>query len=214
MLKVALGLQETIINNKTALIMNWRILIVIFFGTFIGVGCGPRPKPVMVQTIGDRSDWKRILAEQLPLLGHRNWILVVDKAFPLQTSSGMTYVDSGSDLPTVLSHVLTSVNGSSHARPIVYRDAEMALLDEQLVPGVDRFKARIDSILGNLPVQQLPHEAVFRKMDETTKLFQVLVIKTEGTIPYSSVFIELDCAYWNADHEKLLRIKEQNGNEN
>lgn len=90
----------------------------------------------------------------------------------------------------------------------------MALLDEQLVPGVDRFKAQIDSILGNLPVQQVPHEAVFRKMDETTKLFHVLVIKTEGTIPYSSVFIELDCAYWNAGHEKLLRIKEQNGNEN
>ena len=28
------------------------------------------------------SDWRAVLEEDLHLLGHRNWILVVDKAFP------------------------------------------------------------------------------------------------------------------------------------
>lgn len=32
------------------------------------------------------SGWKQQLDRELPLLGHRNWILVVDKAFPMQTS--------------------------------------------------------------------------------------------------------------------------------
>ena len=32
--------------------------------------------------------WQEKLEEQLPLLGHRNWILIVDSAYPLQNASG------------------------------------------------------------------------------------------------------------------------------
>jgi len=35
----------------------------------------------------------------------------------------------------------------------------------------------------------------------------VLVLKTTMTIPYSSVFIRLDCKYWSADAEKRLRAR-------
>jgi len=35
------------------------------------------------------SPWKNILARRLPELGHRNWIGVVDSAYPLQTSPGI-----------------------------------------------------------------------------------------------------------------------------
>lgn len=30
------------------------------------------------------ADWKESLQEKLPLLGHRNWIVVTDMAYPLQ----------------------------------------------------------------------------------------------------------------------------------
>jgi hypothetical protein len=33
----------------------------------------------------------------------------------------------------------------------------------------------------------------------------VLLIKTKMRIPYTSVFFELDCGYWNAQGEKRLR---------
>jgi hypothetical protein len=36
-------------------------------------------------------------------------------------------------------------------------------------------------------------------------LFRVLVVKTNMRIPYTSVFFELDCGYWNAHAEKQLR---------
>jgi hypothetical protein len=32
-----------------------------------------------------------------------------------------------------------------------------------------------------------------------------VVLKTEETIPYTSVFIELGCKYWNGENEKELR---------
>jgi hypothetical protein len=42
-------------------------------------------------------------------------------------------------------------------------------------------------------------------LDRAAGLFRVLIVKTNMTIPYTSVFLELDCAYWNADAEKRLR---------
>ena len=33
--------------------------------------------------------WKKEFEEILPMLGHRNWILVVDKAYPMQSADGI-----------------------------------------------------------------------------------------------------------------------------
>ena len=35
--------------------------------------------------------------------------------------------------------------------------------------------------------------------------FRVLIIKTDMTLPYTSVFCELDCGYWSAAAEQRLR---------
>jgi hypothetical protein len=45
------------------------------------------------------------------------------------------------------------------------------------------------------------------QIDEAGKQYRVLVLKTTMTIPYSSVFIRLDCKYWGAEDEKRLRAK-------
>ncbi|MFP4621717.1 MAG: hypothetical protein ACLFM7_10425 [Bacteroidales bacterium] len=36
-------------------------------------------------------------------------------------------------------------------------------------------------------------------------MFQILVLKTDQTMPYSSVFIEMGCQYWPAEKENKLR---------
>ena len=43
------------------------------------------------------NDWQVRLREELPLLGHRNWIAVVDSAYPLQTSTGIETVNTNAD---------------------------------------------------------------------------------------------------------------------
>jgi hypothetical protein len=35
--------------------------------------------------------------------------------------------------------------------------------------------------------------------------FRVLILKTTLAIPYTSVFVNPDCAYWSADAERRLR---------
>jgi hypothetical protein len=49
------------------------------------------------------------------------------------------------------------------------------------------------------------HDSVFVKIDQASRLFKVIILKTEETIPYSSVFIQLDCKYWSDENEKALR---------
>lgn len=49
------------------------------------------------------------------------------------------------------------------------------------------------------------HEDVIRELDNSAKIFDVLIIKTNLTIPYTSVFFQLECGYWNAGAENNLR---------
>ena len=60
-------------------------------------------------------------------------------------------------------------------------------------------------IFEGVEVNSIMHEDIFAKLDTASKLFNVLVIKTESTVAYSSVFIELDCGYWTAEKEAKLR---------
>lgn len=163
--------------------------------------------PPIAQNKGIAMYWTQEFEHVLPLLGHRNWILVVDKAYPYQSAPGITYLNTKAPLPDVLARVITDLQASKHVKPIFYTDQELGFLSEDLVPGIDAFRAELKKILAENDVQTLLHDSVFKKLDEASKLFNVVVLKTECTIPYSSVFIQLDCAYWSAEKEKSLRDK-------
>ncbi len=171
-----------------------------------GISCRQAPPD---QT--DHTGWKEQFSEQLHLLGHRNWILVVDKAFPEQSSEGMTFLYSGEELLPTLEFVLQEVESSSHITPKIYRDRELDYLSDEQVPGMDAFKTRTGEILSGREPESLLHDEVFRMLDESAALFRVLVIKTSGTLPYTSVFMQLDCAYWNAEQENELRRRMADG---
>jgi len=143
----------------------------------------------------------------MPLLGHRNWILIVDSAYPLQTSLGVETIETGRDQLVVTRTVLEQINASSHVRPIVFLDAELPFVSEDDAPGATSYRASISALLKGVPVQYAPHENIITDIDEAGKTFHILVLKTKLAIPYTSVFIRLDCKYWSADAEKRLREK-------
>ena len=154
---------------------------------------------------GADKNWKNELNAQLPLLGHRNWILVVDKAFPAQTAPGIEVINTGEELLPVLKYTLGQIGQSTHVKPIIYTDKELNFISPQLEPRVEAYKKSLSDILHGAEVQTILHNSVFEKIDEASKLFRILVLKTEGTIAYSSVFLQLDCKYWPAEKEKVLR---------
>ena len=72
---------------------------------------------------------------------------------------------------------------------------------------VEAYRARLDAMFKDKTAESLPHEKIIEKLDQVSQTFRVLIIKTNMTVPYTSVFLQLDCAYWGPDAEKGLRAK-------
>ena len=161
--------------------------------------------PSIAQT--PKSDWKAEVTEAMPLLGHRNWILIVDSAYPLETSRGIETVETNTDELSVVRAVLESINSSRHVRPVITLDSELAFVPDEDAPGASAYRAQIGKVLQGYDVQSQPHEAFLKAIDKEGRTYRVLVLKTNMAIPYTSVFIRLDCKYWSTDAEKRLRAK-------
>jgi hypothetical protein len=152
-----------------------------------------------------RADWKAQVKEALPLLGHRNWILIVDSAYPLQVSAGVETVETNANQLGVVKEVLRAVDSSIHVRPVVYMDAELPFVPEKDAPGVEEYRRQIKEVLGQRAVHSAPHEEIIHRVDDEGKTFHILVLKTNLTIPYTSLFLQLNCKYWSDDAEARLR---------
>lgn len=149
--------------------------------------------------------WQSTLSRKLPEYGHRNWIVVADSAYPKQSAPGIETVWTGQDQITVLRKVLQEIEGMPHVRPVVLLDAELASVAEADAPGVEAYRRELDLLLKGRQVRVTPHEEIIAKLDQGSKLFNVLLLKTNLTIPYTSVFLELDCGYWSPEKEARLR---------
>ncbi len=183
-----------------------NIVFILLSAFFLAACCCDKSKEnQQIMSIKTEKTWEEQLDEVLPLLGHRNWILVVDKAFPLQSAAGMTYINTNGALLDVLGKVTGKIKSASHVAGIYYTDAELGYISEDLVPGIDTFKKNLQQALAGNNIQTLNHNDVFKRLDDASKLFNVVVLKTEQVMPYTSVFIELDCGYWSADKEAKLR---------
>lgn len=157
------------------------------------------------QAQSDAPDWHAKLKQQLPLLGHRNWILIVDSAYPLQISPGIETIETGAGQLEVTNAVLAELGHSIHVEPVVYLDAELPHVPEKDFPGLNSYREGLKKTLTGYTVQSLPHEQILGKISETAKTYKVLVLKTTMTMPYTSVFLQLGCKYWSEENEQQLR---------
>lgn len=149
--------------------------------------------------------WEDVFYDELPALGHRNWIVVADSAFPLQISPGMEVVVANEDHFVVLERVLKAISESGHVRPKIYLDRELAYVPEALAPGMDACRKKIETILAKYEVKPVLHEELISRMDQVAKTFKILMIKTNLALPYTTVFMELDCGYWSLENEAKMR---------
>lgn len=149
--------------------------------------------------------WIPEYRNRLGHLGHRNWVLVADAAYPEQVSPGIHTVVTGEPLMSVLPGVLKAMEITPHVRPVAVLDAELAALPEEMCPGVDAFRAQLSRALHDVPVERRPHAEILETLSEVAKTYSVLVLKTTSTIPYTSVFLRLECGYWTEEQEQVLR---------
>jgi len=157
-------------------------------------------------------DWERELASLLPLFGHRNWIVVADSAYPAQSKPGIETIVANADQIHVVRKVLDAITTCNHIRANVYADKELSFVDENDAPGISEYRKQLDGALCGSKVSHLPHDEIIHKLDQSAEIFRILIVKSDMTIPYTSVFFELACGYWNAAAEERLRQAMQVGN--
>jgi hypothetical protein len=150
------------------------------------------------------SNWEEILKDRLPLFGHRNWIVIADSAYPAQSSQGVETIVAGEEQIAVLDKAFALLSQSSHIKPTIYTDQELNFVSEEDACGITSYRERLQQIFRGQNVRVHPHEEIISRLDRSGQMFRVLIIKTDMCIPYTSVFFELECGYWNAQSEARL----------
>lgn len=145
------------------------------------------------------------VSDRLPSLGHRNWVCVVDAAYPDQIAPGVVTLATGLDHTHLLRTVLADIASQNHVKPVVVIDRELDAVAESDAPGINAFRHELPGLLGKLPVERKPHEDIIHDLDRAGNLVRVVILKSTGVLPYSSVFLRLECGYWTADAENRLR---------
>lgn len=158
-----------------------------------------------IPSSGFAGDWESKLKTELSQFGHRNWIVIADAAYPKQSAPGIETIFTGGDQLEVLKTVLKAVEAAPHVNAIILVDAELDHVSEEDAPGVTAYRTALKEVMKGAQTKVMPHEQIISQLDEGSKLFNVLLLKTTMTIPYTSVFLELDCGYWNAEKEQRLR---------
>jgi L-fucose mutarotase/ribose pyranase (RbsD/FucU family) len=151
------------------------------------------------------SGWRKKLADELPLMGHRNWIVIADSAYPAQGRAGIETVATGSDQIEVVKAVLAMLDQTRHVRPVIFLDSEMQYVPEESAPGIQAYRDGLAELLAGRNVNSIPHEELIARLDKAGEAFRILILKTTLTLPYTSVFLQLDCGYWSAEAEQKLR---------
>jgi len=155
----------------------------------------------------ENKNWVKKFASMLPLMGHRNWIAIVDSAYPYQSGDSIMTINTGENIIDVTDKVIKLLEHADHVRPIIYRDAEFNFMDESLLEGVDKMKADFNNVFSGSKLTTIPHDDIFSLFEKASLLFKIIILKTDCKIPYSSTFINLDCGYWPANKEVILREK-------
>ena len=154
-----------------------------------------------------RSEWQNTVDQDLPLLGHRNWILIVDSAYPLQSSPEWK---RWKPMPTRSRWFVTSLVGSRS--PFTCAPTYLWMPS---FPTSRKRTRRVrpptatpspSSSTGRTSNRSCTRRLI-AEVDRAGQMVHVLVLKTRLAVPYSSVFIRLNCKYWGDDAEERLRSK-------
>lgn len=151
------------------------------------------------------EDWRSAVTAEVARAGDRNWIVIADSAFPQISKIGSKTLLADAEVPEVLEAVLAEMARDEHVRPRIYMSDEIQHLDNDLAPGADRHRERVKKHIAGRTIIYLQRRLLMILLDDARATHNVLVIKTPTTIPYGSVYLELESGYWDHQAETQLR---------
>lgn len=162
----------------------------------LSCGCGMMPR---------QSLWQTAVANQAGQLGYRNWIVVAEASFPAQNRVGIRQVPADVEIPEALDYVLASLEQTQHVRPQIYLPRELRSVENDYAPGIEQHRKRMETALHGHETTEIDQQSLLTLLEDANRSFDVLVIRTTTALPYTSVFMELQPGYWDAESETRLR---------
>ena len=150
-------------------------------------------------------EWKEQLYKNLAIVGARNWIVIAESSFPAYTGAGIKTMVSDKTSDEVLLDVLNMLEEEAHVVPRIMISSELRSVTEDYAPGIKRYRNNINKMLPGRQHFELMSRTINSLIEDAAKQFNVLVIKTKTSLPYSNIYIELDSGYWNSESETALR---------
>jgi len=177
--------------------LRWTLVIV---ATLLSAGCvAMRPE----------NAWQAAVDAQAGQLGYRNWIVIAEASFPAHSRPGVRQVSAPVEIPEAVDYVLNALEQTENLRPHVYLTREVRSVENDFAPGIDEFRKRIKGSLHGHEPTELEQQSLLTLLEDANRSFDVLVIRTQSALPYTSVFLELQPGYWDADSETRLRERIQ-----
>jgi L-fucose mutarotase/ribose pyranase (RbsD/FucU family) len=149
--------------------------------------------------------WQAVVEQRLPMFGDGNLIVIADAAFPEMSVDGVQTIHTHTPQIEVLKSVLASIDENKHLRPMVSTSDELKFVEERDAPGISAYRDSLLQLLAGRESDTVPELKAIHSAAETATLYRVLVLKTDSTLPFTSVFIHLKNGYWSPEAEKRLR---------
>jgi len=152
-----------------------------------------------------KRPWLGSVRHELGYLGARNWVVIAEAAFPTPSRRGLRVIQVDADIPDVLDGLEQVIEEKHHVKPRIYVTREIGQVPYDYAPGIKEHNKQLKEALHGRETVRLDNEMLMSLINNTSKSYRVLVIKTRTALPYSTVFVELGSGYWDAESEAVLR---------
>ena len=132
-------------------------------------------------------------------------LLILGTNSAAQNRPGIRQVNAPVEIPEAVDYVLQTLEQTEHVRPRIYVPRELRYVENDYAPGIDELRKRLTKSLHGHEPTELDQAALLTLLQDANRDFQVLVIRTPSAMPYSTVFLELQPGYWDAESESRLR---------
>ncbi len=156
-----------------------------------------------------QSPWKAAVHRHTSQLGFRNWIIIAEASFPALGRTGVMQVPANVEIPEALDYVLKDIDQSQHVKPSIFFTRESQVIDNDSAPGIDLLRQKVRQSIQEMATTTMEQDSLLTVLQDINRSFDVLIIRTNTTLPYSSIFIELQPGYWDAESEDKLRQRMQ-----
>jgi L-fucose mutarotase/ribose pyranase (RbsD/FucU family) len=151
------------------------------------------------------NTWQGAVIQHARQLGYRNWIVIAEASFPAQSRPGVRQVMAPVEVPEALDYVLRVLEQTEDVRPQIHVTRELRSVENDFAPGIDDLRKRMKSALHGHDTTELDQQSLLTLLEDANRSYDVLVIRTQSALPYSSIFLELKPGYWDELSESRLR---------